>query len=157
MNSRDDISFKRVCSLALIAASFYWWILIPIVHEVLYFTAGPETAASVSTSLFVLMPVDVLILEPEPVPSNILDFLFYCVRPMGELLAFCFTFFSALQVFRKVKGAQKVYISLCIICIVTIALTILKGFFGYGIIALMVSLSGVGVAKIFSGCRPSSS
>jgi hypothetical protein len=155
MNWRTGISLKRIVLLLFIIASFYWWVLIPIVRETLYFTAGPDIAASVSTSLFVLVPTDVLILEPERVPSNLWAFLLYCIKPMGELVAFLSTFLAVFYIRQRVNGFTRCFIYVGIICAATISLSFLRGDWRYGLFPFFASLSGIGVAKFFLRCSPS--
>jgi hypothetical protein len=148
VNWRADISLKRVLSLLFIIASFYWWVIIPIVREILYFTDGREIAASVSTSLFLLTPMDVFYLEPEKVPSGLWAFLLYYIQPIGELVAFLSTFLAAFYIRQRMNGFARFVIYLGIICAATILLSLLRGDWGYGFFPFCASISGIGVAKL---------
>jgi len=148
MSWRAYISFKRICLLLFVLASIYLWVFVPIVREILYFTAGRETAESVSLSLFILQPSDVLFLQPESVPSNPLAFLLYYIKPIGELVAFSSTLLTAFYIRRKLSVPARFFIYLGIVCAVTTLLSLLKGYWEYGIFPCLASLSGIGVAKI---------
>jgi hypothetical protein len=155
MNWRTNISLKRIFLLLFIIASFYWWVLIPIVREILYFTAGRDTAQSISTSLFILMPTDAFYLEPERVPSDLWAFLLYYIKPMGELVAFLSTFLAVFCIRQRMNGFTRFFIYLGIICAVTILLSLLRGDWGYGFFPLFASLSGIGAAKLILRSNPS--
>jgi len=153
IKNRNHMSLKRILWLLFIIASLYLWVLIPIVREILYFTAGRETAESVSLSLFVLQPADVLFLEPESVPSGMWALLLYYIQPVGELIAFFSTFLAAFYI-RQMNDFARYFIYLSMICAATILLSLLRSDWEYGIFPCLASLSGIGVARLFLHFRP---
>ena len=146
---------RRMCKSALhvvqlffIVACIYWWVLIPIIREVLFLTAGRDTAENVSTSLFLLTPVDVLFLEPEHVPANFWAFLLYYTTPLSELLVFFSTFFIAFFMHERIKSMTRLFIYFGAIFTVTVLSSFLQARWDYCFIAIFPALSGIGAAMI---------
>ncbi len=162
MQKWNSISLKNIFLLLFVIISFYWWMLIPIIREALFFTHGRTVAASVAVSLFTFSPTSVSFLGSEKVPSVPWLYLLYYTEPMAELVAFASAFFSAFYIRQKMNGVAKFFIFLCLIS----ATTILFGFSrsGFekgltnglecGVFPFFASLSGLGMAKVVSRRNP---
>jgi O-antigen ligase len=143
MSRQTHISFLRIIQLLFIVACIYYWVLIPIVGEVLYFVAGRDTAESVKLSLGILQPADILFMEPERVPSDLYALLLYYLKPVSSLAAFAVAGCFALFVRRK-----RYVTYTAIVLAVSVLMWLVGGYIGYGIFAFVAALSGIGVAII---------
>lgn len=84
----------------------YYWVILPIVREVLFITEGRDLAESIWISLFLFQPTTATFAHQESLPGSRVGLVLYLVKPLNQLIGFVF---AALAVFFFRDRAKSLY------------------------------------------------